>query len=339
MVSKIILEEHVSTPRNNELWDSVGESTRNGADYMSLVEADLLDVDRRVATLKKYDVGYSIISLTSPGIQGIEDGALATEVAIDANDYVKTNYVDKHPESLGFFAAVALQQPEGAAAELRRAVKELGAHGALINGYYNVAGHDGGVYLDSEDALPFWQEVAELGVPIYLHPREARPSVQSLYEPYTSLVGSAWGFAHETATHALRLIMSGLFDRFPDIQIILGHQAEGLPLMIPRVAHRLRKQRQGSGLGNNKQPVEEYFHNNFYATTAGHFHTKSLYNTMLELGTDRTLFSIDYPYEDIEEGATWFDNALLAENDRIKIGRTNAIRLFGLRDDIGKTGA
>ncbi|MGR6977506.1 amidohydrolase family protein [Mycobacteroides abscessus] len=335
MLNKIVLEEHVSTPRNNELWDSTGESARNGAAYMEQVDSDLLDVDRRVDALKKHGVGYSIISLTSPGIQGIEDATLATEVSIDANDYVKKHYVDAHPETLGFFAAVALQSPTGAAKELRRAVKELGAHGALINGYYNVAAQDAGVYLDSDDALPFWEEVADLGVPVYLHPREARPSGQHLYEPYTALVGSAWGFAHETATHALRLILSGLFDRFPGVQIILGHQAEGLPLMIPRVAHRLKKQHQGSGLGHNTLPVEEYFHNNFYATTAGHFHTKSLHNTMLELGVDRTMFSIDYPYEDIQQGSEWFDNALISENDRVKIGRTNAIKLFGLSDTIG----
>lgn len=335
MLGKIALEEHVSTPRNNELWNSAGESTRNGPAYMEQVEADLLDVDRRVTKLRENGVGYSIISLTSPGIQGIEDPQLATEVASEANDYTKKQYVDAYPKTLGFLAAVALQSPDKAAAELRRAVTQLGAHGALINGYYNVAGKDAGVYLDSEDAEPFWAEAAELAVPVYLHPREPRPTGQQLYEPYTSLVGSAWGFAHETATHALRLIMSGLFDRHPNIQIILGHQAEGLPLMIPRVAHRLRKQNQGTGLGRNERSVEEYFHSNFYATTAGHFHTKSLYNTMLELGVERTMFSIDYPYEDIEEGAQWFDNALIAENDRIKIGRTNAIKLFGLPDEIG----
>ncbi|EFV12800.1 amidohydrolase family protein [Segniliparus rugosus] len=334
MFHKVVLEEHVSTPRNNELWDSTGEAARNGKDYMEQVDKDLLEVDRRVAKLKAHGIGYSILSLTSPGIQGIADPSLATEVAIETNDYVKKNYVDKYPQTLGFFAAVAVQEPHKAAAELERAVAELGAHGAMINGYYNVSGQDAGVYLDHEDAEPFWAKASELDVPVYLHPREARPSGQALYEPYGSLVGSAWGFAHETATHALRLILSGLFDRFPNIQIILGHQGEGLPQMIPRVASRLRKQRHGSGLGANQLPVEHYFHNNFYATTSGHFHTKSLYNTLDELGVDRTLFSIDYPYEDIEEGVAWFDNALLAENDRLKIGRTNAVRLFGLPEDV-----
>ena len=116
---------------------------------------------------------------------------------------------------------------------------ELGAKGALVNGYTNTAGNAMARYLDEPENAPFWEKVAELGVPVYLHPREPLPSQQRIYEGYSSLVGSAWAFGHETSTHAVRLMLSGLFDRHPSIQVILGHLGEGLPYTLPRLEHRL----------------------------------------------------------------------------------------------------
>ena len=173
-----------------------------------------------------------------------------------------------------------------------------------------------------------WAAVADLGVPVYLHPREPLPVQQAICAGYESLVGSAWGFAHETATHAVRLMLSGLFDRHPGVQVILGHLAEGLPFLLPRLEHRLDKQQDGAGLGTARRKVSEYFSDNFYATTSGHFHTRTLFNTIAELGVDRVMFSADYPYETMEEAAGWFDSSLLSANDARKIGRENARRLF-----------
>ncbi|MFJ5901285.1 amidohydrolase family protein [Streptomyces sp. NPDC093064] len=254
----------------------------------------------------------------------------ATEVARETNDTIRRSFVDAHPSRLAFFASVALQDPEAAAEELERAVRDLGAKGALINGYTNIGDADTARYLDEPANLPFWDKVAQLGVPVYLHPREPLPAVQRPYQGYESLVGSAWGFGHETATHAVRLMLSGLFDTYPDIQIVLGHLGEGLPFLLPRLEHRLHKQREGAGLGAAKRRVSEYFSENFVLTTSGHFHTRALYDTIGEIGSDRVLFSVDYPYESMAEGAAWFDNSLLCHNDRIKIGRTNAERIFGL---------
>jgi gamma-resorcylate decarboxylase len=123
-------------------------------------------------------------------------------------------------------------------------------------------------------------------------------------------------------------MLSGLFDRHPGVQIIIGHLAEGLPFLLPRLEHRLDKQKDGVGLGSARRKVSEYFNDNFYATTSGHFHTRTLFNTIAELGVDRVLFSADYPYETMEEAAAWFDNSLLSRNDAQKIGRDNARRLF-----------
>ena len=295
---------------------------------MDYVDSHLLDVDERIKIMDATGVERTILSLTSPGIQSITDTELAVKVARDTNDLVKRNFVDQRPGRLSMFACLPTQDGAAAAAELRRAVGELGAVGALINGYTNVTDADTARYLDDDAYEPMWAAVADLGVPVYLHPREPLPVQQAIYAGYESLVGSAWGFAHETATHAVRLMLSGLFDRHPGVQVILGHLAEGLPFLLPRLEHRLDKQQDGAGLGTARRKVSEYFSDNFYATTSGHFHTRTLFNTIAELGVDRVMFSADYPYETMEEAAGWFDSSLLSANDARKIGRENARRLF-----------
>jgi 2,3-dihydroxybenzoate decarboxylase len=143
------------------------------------------------------------------------------------------------------------------------------------------------------------------------------------------LIGAAWGFGVETATHALRLIMSGLFDRFPNLVVILGHLGEGLPFLLPRVEHRLRHAVR-EAQGKQTQPLSYYWQRNFVLTTSGVFRTQGLYNTLLEMGSDRVLFSIDYPFEGMDEQTAWFDSVPIADVDRMKIGRTNALRVLKL---------
>jgi predicted TIM-barrel fold metal-dependent hydrolase len=330
MEGKWALEEHLSTGENNALWDSAGESARNGRMLTNYVEEHLLDVEMRLAIMDATGIERAILSLTSPGIQSITDTATAIRVARDTNDIVRSGFVDKHPDRFSMFACLPTQEPEEAAAELERAVRDLGAVGALINGYTNVGDDRTGRYLDHPAFAPLWAKIAELEVPVYLHPREPLPQQATIYEGYSSLVGSAWGFAHETSTHAVRLMLSGLFDQYPNIQIILGHLGEGLPFLLPRLEHRLDKQREGVGLGTAKRKVSHYFNDNFYITTSGHFHTRTLFNTISEIGVDRVMFSADFPYETMEEAASWFDSSLLSHNDSVKIGRDNARRLFRL---------
>ncbi|MCF6475757.1 amidohydrolase [Nonomuraea sp. MG754425] len=286
MDGKIALEEHVTTPRNNELWDAAGEAARNGKDYMADVERRLLEVDERVKEMDRYGIEATILSLTSPGAQSITDAATATAFARETNDTIKDTLLDRHPGRLFGFAAVALQDPASAADELDRAVTQLGYKGALINGYTNLTGPDDARYLDEPDNHVFWDRVAALNVPVYLHPREPLPSQTRIYQGYASLVGSAWAFAHETATHAVRLMLSGLFDRHPGLTIILGHLGEGLPFLLPRLEHRLHLQRHGTGLGRAQRPVSAYLSENFYLTTSGHFHTKALHDTIAEMSVD-----------------------------------------------------
>lgn len=331
MQGKIALEEHLSTPTNNSLWDASGEAARNGPAYMAEVERRLLDVEQRLGDMDRCGIGTAVVSLTSPGVQGVADTRTAVEFARETNDFVAKTYLTDYPDRFAAFACVALQDARAAADEATRAVQELGMKGVLVNGYTTIWDRKIGRYLDHESAGVFWDRIAELRVPVYLHPREPLPNGgRAIYRGYDSLIGSAWGFAHETGTHAVRLMMSGLFDRHPGLTVILGHLGEGLPQLLPRLRHRLDMQYEGAGLGAHQRPVDEYFRANFYLTTSGHFHTPALRNAIDEIGSDRVLFSVDYPYESMDAAADWFDNADLPGSLRQDIGYRNAARLFGM---------
>jgi 2,3-dihydroxybenzoate decarboxylase len=153
------------------------------------------------------------------------------------------------------------------------------------------------------------------------------PSRTRDYEGHPWFEGPAWAFGVETAMHALRLMGSGLFDRYPALQIILGHLGEGLPYSIWRLDQRIKRAPHGIPA---KKPMAEYLTSNFYLTTAGNFRIQTLLNAMLEVGADRILFSIDYPFQDIGRGAAWLNSASISENDRNKIAGLNAGKLLNL---------
>lgn len=140
---------------------------------------------------------------------------------------------------------------------------------------------------------------------------------------------NAWAFGQETAVHALRLMASGLFDAHAKLRIIIGHMGEGLPYSMWRVDNRNAWVKAPKGYPA-KRPLGEYFRENFYITTSGNFRTQTLIDAMLEIGADRILFSADWPFENINHAAEWFDVASISENDRLKIGRSNAWQLFNL---------
>jgi predicted TIM-barrel fold metal-dependent hydrolase len=125
-------------------------------------------------------------------------------------------------------------------------------------------------------------------------------------------------------------MLSGLFDRYPTLQVILGHLGEGLPFMLPRLQHRIDEQREGIKGSKAKRWPSYYFANNFYITTSGHFHTKPFLEEVEQIGVDRVLFSADYPYEQMDMGARWFDDMRLDSATKLKVGRENANRLFSL---------
>ncbi len=330
MEGKIALEEHYSTELNNKFWDAKGEEQRNGKDYAQDVERRLTDPTLCVAEMDRCGIELCIMSLTSPGVQSVLDPRQAIDLAHASNDHAR-DLISAHPGRLSAFAAVPLQDPKAAADELNRTVGQLGFAGALINGYTNVGPDEDVQYLDEAPLEDFWAEAARLSAPVYLHPREPLPSQTRSIKGYPELVGSAWAFAYETSSHAIRLMLSGLFDRHPTLQVILGHLGEGLPYMLPRLQHRLDMQREGAKGSKAKRRPSYYFANNFFVTTSGHFHTKPFLEAVDQIGADRVLFSVDYPYEQMDAGCRWFDDMRFDEKLKMQIGRDNANRLFNLK--------
>ncbi|HEY5341064.1 MAG TPA: amidohydrolase family protein [Candidatus Aquilonibacter sp.] len=321
MQGKIGLEEHFA------LETTLGDSEPFVArETWSELRRRLLDIQQlRLATMDAHGIETMILSLNAPAVQAIADPAQAIEMARIANDMLAEE-IAKRPRRFAGFAALPMQDPDAAASELERCVRDFGFVGALVNGYSQIGGPENCVYYDAPQYRPLWALFEQLDVPFYLHPRE--PSERKAYAGHPWLVGPAYGFAAETGLHALRLAGSGLFDAFPRLTIILGHMGEGLPFHLHRIDERIR----WSPLGYPaKKPISEYFAENFYITTAGHFRTQALTNSILEIGADRILFSTDYPFEEVSEAAAWFDGASISERDRRKIGRENAHRLFRLR--------
>jgi gamma-resorcylate decarboxylase len=182
--------------------------------YFADVQKRLSDATLRLEDMDRCGIECMVLSLTQPGIQGIPDRSVAVETAKRMNDDLAAQFLAAHPNRFAAFAAVALQDVRAAGDELERAVSKLGFKGAMINGYSNIGDMDTAQYLDEQPVWDFWARVEELDVPVYLHPRSPLRNQQRIYEGYPVLAGAPWGFGAETAAHTLRLMLSGLFDRF-----------------------------------------------------------------------------------------------------------------------------
>jgi 2,3-dihydroxybenzoate decarboxylase len=324
MQGKVTLEDHFATRT------TLGDSQVFGAHVWSELGPRLLDFqDKRLRLMDEAGIEIMVASLNAPAVQAIHDVKRATEVAREAND-VLAQEIAKRPDRFVGVAALPMQDPEQATSELQRCVKELGFRGALVNGFSQVGSPDTAVYYDLPQYRPFWRAVETLDVPFYLHPRNPLPGSIPGYEGHDWLLGPNWAFHAETAVHALRLIGSGLFDEYPRLQIILGHLGEGLPYYLWRIDNRNAWMKAPHKYAAKKS-VADYFRANFHVTTSGHFSTPAMLDAVAELGVDRVMFSVDYPFEDFGEAAEWFDHAAIGESDRVKIGRTNAMKLFKLK--------
>ncbi len=321
---KIALEEHFAI--DETLMDSAGFVPD---DHWPELRSRLLDIqDKRLRLMDRHGVERMILSLNAPAVQAIPDPRRADEVARRANDTLAAE-IAKRPERFSGFAALPMQDPDRAIRELERCVRELGFKGALVNGFSQIGSADSAVYYDLAQYWPFWRAVERLDVPFYLHPRNPLPAHAQIYDGHPWLLGPTWAFGQETAVHALRLMGSGLFDACPRLTIILGHMGEGLPYSLWRIDNR-NAWVKAPPRHKAKRPIADYFRANFFLTTSGNFRTQTLIDAMLEIGADRLLFSTDWPFENIDHAADWFDAASISERDRLKIGRLNALRLFKL---------
>lgn len=317
-MKKIALEEHFWT----EGFPHTGKAGQHlfTPDFLRSIDAGMPDFSElRLAAMDKAGIEISVLSLISPGVQIETDHAKAVTEASRVNDVLAAE-VARHPKRYAGFAHLPMQEPEAAAKELERCVRELGFRGALINGHTN------GVYLDDARYLAFWERVQALDVPVYLHPvhMPVRPPV---FDGYPGLAASLWGWTAETGGHALRLVLSGLFDRYPKLNIVLGHMGEALPYSLWRIDSRFKVYRPKVSL---EMLPSDYIRRNFFATTAGSCQNEALICAMQALGADRVLFSVDYPMEDSVEAAHFIEQAPISEDDREMVCWKNAVRLLRL---------
>lgn len=321
IMKKIALEEHFIVAdllKETQDVDFVAMNPEKAAEF----QERLLDFgDLRIQAMDKAGIEISVLSLTDPGIQGIADAKVAVEKASKTNAFL-TKQIARNPRRFRGFACLAMQDPVAAVKELEHCVKEYGFVGALINGQTQ------GSYLDEEKFHPFWKKVEELNVPIYLHPGNPE-HVSSSYKDQHELEGPLWGWTVETGTHALRLVFSGLFDRFPSIKIILGHMGETLPYLLWRIDSRWDIIKQKKKL---KKAPSAYIRDNFYVTTSGMCAKGPLFCAIQEMGEDRVMFSVDYPYESSEIAAQFIEEAPLSKEVLEKICYRNAEHVLRLRE-------
>ena len=303
-------------------FQKMGETILGDGPGARQLHARLLDVGAgRIAQMDADGIDLALLSITSPGVQ-VFDAVTATRLAQEAND-VLADAVRAHPQRLAGLAAVAPQYPDGAAAELQRAVRTLGMKGFLVNS------HTMGQYLDDRKYWPLFEAAEALGTPLYLHPREPAPAMVQPFLDY-GLYFAGLGFSVETSLHAMRLIMSGVFDEFPKLRVVLGHMGEGLPFWLKRLDNRYLLQVQIGAVTKLPRLPSEYFLDHFVVTTSGMTSAPVLKMCIEVLGSERILFAADYPYEDARESVRFLDAADIPSAQRDQIYRANAERVFGL---------
>jgi predicted TIM-barrel fold metal-dependent hydrolase len=273
----------------------------------------------RIREMDEAGIDVQVISHLQPGPQVFEP-EMSVVLAREANDRLYDG-IQVYPERFAGFAALPTPNPEAAADELERTVSDLGFKGGLISGLTN------GSFLDEKKFWPIFARAAALDVPIYLHPAIPNGSVIAAYydgyrlADYPILMGAVWGFTVETATHALRLILSGVFSEFPGLKIILGHLGETLPFLLWRLEWTYNNL-------TRKRGIADCFRNHFYVTTSGNFSQAALICTAAELGADRILFAVDWPFNSNREGVEFMRLARIKPEDKSKIFSGNAAHLL-----------
>jgi predicted TIM-barrel fold metal-dependent hydrolase len=275
----------------------------------------------RLQAMDAAGIALQVLSHGAPATQRLT-AETAIPLARRVNDRLAAT-VRADPLRFAGFAALPTADPKAAADELERAVTKLGLRGAMVHGLCN------GVFFDDTRFWPIYERARELDVPLYIHPAMPHPAVVEAYykdyvKDFPSIVNAGWGFTVETATQGIRIVLSGVLDKYPGVKLILGHLGEGLPFSLWRIDQALSRE------GNRSTPFRDAFREHFWITTSGNFSTPALLCSIAELGVDRILFSVDWPYVPNEPGVRWIQEAPLSEEDRQKIMSLNAERLLKL---------
>ena len=322
----ITLEEHFATPAFAAgSGKGLVERLRSSGPRGIKIAEQLLDVgDGRVAEMDAGDIDVQVLSLNAPGVEQVADPAEQTAIAHEANDFV-LDVVKKYPKRFAAFAALPVSTPELAADELELRVRKQGFKGTMING------HSRGRYLDDKFFWPILERAEAINVPIYVHPTvPPKPVVDALYSGFSpavtgSLSAAGWGWHIETSVHVIRMILGGVFDRYPKLQVVVGHLGEGLPFMLPRMNRNLPPE-----ITKLQRPVAAYLRENIHYTFAGFNFPATFLDLMLEVGVDRIMFSCDHPFASMTEARAFLDQIPVTAADRARIAHGNAERLFSI---------
>jgi 5-carboxyvanillate decarboxylase len=320
--AKLIEDKAVDDIGFNSMW---GFYMTSPSPRGQIIRNQLVDLgEGRIAHMDAAGIDMAVLALTSPGVQVMPKGD-AVEFAAYANDWL-ADAIARHPDRFAGLAACAPQDPVAAAREIERGVAKLGLKGVIINS------HTLGEYLDDAKFWPIFEAAEALDVPIYLHPNTP---TDGLIKPFLErgLDGAIYGFSVETGLHALRMIVAGVFDRFPRLQVMLGHVGESLPFTLYRLDY-MHQASVASGRYESMQPLErkvsDYLRENFYYTNSGVAWAPPIRFLQDVIGTDRVLYAMDYPYQYKPEEVAALDAMEMDPAAKAAFFEGNARRLFKL---------
>ncbi len=311
----IALEEHY--------WDETvtRHYTGRNASRSPDLEERLYDLGAlRLKEMDEAGIDIQVLSHGAPSTQRFNANE-GPAIAQQANDSLHRTVL-ANPERFAAFGALPTANPAASAEELERCVTKLGFKGAMIHGLTN------GEFCDGEKFWPIYERAQALDVPIYMHPGYPHPDVVKAYyqdylEDFPALATAGWGYTVETATQGIRLVLSGVFEKYPDLQIILGHLGESLPFSLWRIDQALSRKE-----NRNASSFRDIFASHFHITTSGNFSNPALLCSVMEMGVDRIMFSVDYPFVENRPGVDWMDTVPLSAEDREKILNGNVRKLL-----------
>jgi predicted TIM-barrel fold metal-dependent hydrolase len=291
-----------------------GEASRPGPQHTQLHDLGAL----RLKEMDEALIDIQVLSHGAPSAQKLP-ADIAVPLTRRVNDRLH-DAVKANPQRFAAFAALPTAVPDAAADELERCVK-LGFKGAMLHGLAN------GTFLDDKKFWPIYARAEALDVPIYMHPGLPQADVSRVYyddyvKDFPMLTRATWGYTVETATLAIRMVLSGLFEKHPKLKIILGHLGETLPFLVWRVDTTLKRP------GGKPANFRDVFCNNFYITTSGNFSNPALLCCVMEMGIDHILFAVDWPFVPNPPGTRWMESVPLCDEDKAKILSGNAKRLL-----------
>jgi 5-carboxyvanillate decarboxylase len=300
-----------------QIYDAAGETPR------ARLRGLLLDLEeQRIRDMDDNGVDIQLMLLTAPGVQ-MFDADTATDLAIIANDRL-AELIARHPTRFAGLASFAPHSPKRAAKEMERAMRQLKLNGFVVNSHTN------GEYLDDPKYFPVLEAAEALDGCIYIHPRAPAEGLAAPFR-YYGMDSAMWAYGVETATHALRMILSGVFDRYPKLKICLGHMGEALHFWLWRVDYMsTRAQAEGRAPKLQLKP-SEYFKRNFVITTSGQESHLALDFSIKALGADNVMWAIDYPYQPSAPAVAFMDSAPISDADKAKLYHQNAERIFHIK--------